>query len=92
MEWLEIPVWQYILTIWLTSWFLTVYRTWSRIKWLLAARFPRHPVVQTPILHCIVYILSINIILVVAGIPIVFSNKERDKWVNAYVASVGKKL
>ena len=92
MELSEIPIWQYILTIWLTSWALTVYRTWGRIKRLLAARFPRHAVVSTPILHLVVYFITINFVLIAAGIPIMFSDVQRDKWVKACVASVGKRL
>tara|TARA_Y100001951_G_C11065097_1_gene142973 strand:+ start:113 stop:391 length:279 start_codon:yes stop_codon:yes gene_type:complete len=92
MELSEIPIWQYIATIWLTSWILTVYRTWGRIKWLLEASFPKHSVTSTPKLHFIVYIISINFVLIAAGIPIMFSDEQRDKWVKAYVTSVGKKL
>jgi hypothetical protein len=92
MELSEIPIWQYISTIWLTSWALTVLRTWGRIKWLLEAKFPKSPVVSTPILHFIVYIISINFVLIAAGIPIMFIDEQRDKWVKAYVASVGKRL
>ena len=92
MEFSEIPIWQYILTIWSTSWIMTIFRTWGRIKWLLETKFPRHPVVNTPILHFFVYIVSINFVLIAAGIPIMFSDTQRDKWVKAYVTSVGKRL
>ena len=90
MELSEIPIWQYILTVWSTSWILTVFRTWSRIRWLLETKFPRHPVLDNPVLHFIVYAVSINVVLIAAGIPIMFSDKQRDKWVGAYVDSVGK--
>lgn len=91
MELIEMPAWQWISAIWITTWFVVIFRTWSRVSWLLGAMFPRHSMLERPILHMIVYILSINVILPIIGVPIVLYDESRDKWVDAYVNALGKK-
>ena len=46
---------------------------------------------ERPWLHMIIYILCINVVLPFIGVPIVLFDKDRDKWVYAYVNALGKK-
>ena len=91
MELSEIPVWQYIATVWASTWILVVGRTWTQVKWELEVRYPRHPIVAQPVLHFMVYCVSINLILPLMGIQVVLSDTTRDKWVYAYAKAVGSK-
>ena len=72
MDITDVPLWQWIVACWITTWGLVVFRPW-------------------PVLHLIVYILCINFVLIVVGIPITLYDNSRDRWVKAYVNGVGKK-
>ena len=91
MDITDVPLWQWILACWITTWGLVVFRTWSRIIWLLKRKFPKSDMARTPTLHLIVYILCINFLLLIVGIPITLYDDRRDQWVKAYVNAVGKK-
>ena len=91
MELSEIPIWQYIATVWASTWVLVIGRPWGRVREELYLRYRHHPITEQPILHCIVYCVSINIILPLMGIQVVLSDTTRDKWVYAYAKAVGSK-
>lgn len=91
MELSEVPIWQWILAGWTSTWVLVVGRTWSRITWLLRATQPRHSMLERPILHFLVYSISINVFLPVIGFGLILSDDKRDRWVKSYVKSLGTK-
>jgi hypothetical protein len=91
MEITEMPVWQWIGAIWIATWAIVVYRTWSRVAWYLQAQYPRSRMLERPWLHMFIYIMCINVVLPFIGIPVVLFDKDRDKWVYAYVNALGKK-
>jgi hypothetical protein len=86
----EIPIWQWVATIWLSTWTLAIWRTWSRIQERMEVQLPKHSMTKRPFLHFLVYTTCFNMILILAGIPLVVSDKKRDMWVYAYVKSLGK--
>ncbi len=90
MELSEVPVWQWVGAIWLSTWIIVSYRTWSRIEWLLKATYPRHQMLERPFLHMFIYVLCINFLLPFIGVQITLSDNIRDKWVYAYVEALGK--
>jgi hypothetical protein len=90
MELTDVPIWQWIGAVWLSTWAIVSYRTWSRIAWLLQATYPRHQMLERPFLHMFIYVLCINLLLPIIGVQITLSDNIRDKWVYAYVNALGK--
>jgi hypothetical protein len=73
-----------------STWVLAIGRTWSRIQERMEIQIPKHPMTDQPFLHFLVYAVCFNVILILAGIPLVLSDNKRDLWVYAYVKSLGK--
>lgn len=85
MEITDTPLWHWIVSFWVSTWVLAIFRTWTRVSWALQAKDPKHKMLEQPVLHWIVYCICINFVLPVVGIPLVFLDSYRDKWVTAYV-------
>tara|TARA_R110002020_G_scaffold303459_2_gene518900 strand:+ start:913 stop:1191 length:279 start_codon:yes stop_codon:yes gene_type:complete len=92
MELSDIPIWQWVLALWLSTWALVVFRTWNRVSWLLKASYPQHPMLKRPTLHMFIYVLCINVVLLFMGVQVVLFDKDRDRWVRAYVNALGQRL
>jgi len=90
MDITEVPLWQWISAIWISTWGIVVYRTWSTIKRELLIRFPEHSITRQPILHMLIYVVSINFVLPIVGLPIALFDTRRDSWVKAYVKALGR--
>tara|TARA_R110002020_G_scaffold61714_3_gene165761 strand:- start:283 stop:555 length:273 start_codon:yes stop_codon:yes gene_type:complete len=88
MELSDIPVWQWVVALWASTWVIVIFRTWSRIVWLLQASAPRHKMLEQPFLHWVVYAICINFVLPLMGISIVLYDEKRDQWVKAYVTAL----
>jgi len=91
MELTEIPIWNWILTVWSSMWILILTRTWTRVKELLEMMYPRLSISQSPILHFIIYASCINLILPIIGFSIILHDTKRDQWVKSYVKQLGTK-
>jgi hypothetical protein len=91
MELTEIPIWQWILTVWSSMWILILTRTWTRVKEMLQMMHPRLSITQSPILHFLIYALCVNLILPIIGFSIILNNIKRDQWVKSYVKQLGTK-
>ena len=86
----DITLLQVFAACWITTWYLSVIRTWKYIKYTLQLQAPRNTMNYRPGLHFFVYSLCINIILPLV-IPICFSDVQRDRWVIAYVNALAKR-
>ena len=91
MDYAQVPLWQWVATVWSATWVLVLIRTWGKILYGLDLYYPKIPITAQPFLHFFVYAITINLLIVVIGIPIVLSDNIRDKWVHSYVHSIAKK-
>ena len=86
----DITFLQVFAACWITTWYLSVIRTWKYIKYNLELQAPRNTMNDRPGLHFLVYSLCINIILPLV-VQICFSDEQRDRWVIAYVNALANR-
>ncbi len=87
----DITLLQVFAACWITTWYLTVVRTWKLIKHNVYLQAPRLTMSNKPGLHFFVYSLSINLMLPFIGFQVCFSDDMRDRWVIAYVNAFTRK-
>jgi|TARA_Y100000031_G_C8198137_1_gene374789 thiosulfate reductase cytochrome b subunit len=83
--------WQCLAAFWVSTWYLTLIRTWRFIVQIIKEKQPDNPMANYTVLHFILYAVLINFLLPVVGLPLALSDDYRKRWVYGYTESIMKR-